>query len=127
MSHYKAVESTEYQGWFPIPGFEGYYANGKGQILNSRTGLETYGGRAGRYLKVSVYRTGADRPSLCYVHDLVCRAFHGLPQKGQVVLHLDDNRTNNKPTNLRWGSQSENVKSAWANGLRNRSLESLMW
>lgn len=118
MSNYTPKVSKEFPGWYKIPGYAGFYANDKGMIKNGKTGLETKGGRAGRYLKVSVFNTGSATRSLRYVHDLVCRAFHGLPKKGQVVLHKDDNRDNNKPGNLSWGSQSDNVKSAWANGLR---------
>ena len=44
------------------------------------------------------------------VHRLVCRAFHGDPPEGKnVVLHLDENALNNKPENLRWGTQKENL------------------
>lgn len=118
MSTFTPKESTKHKGWFHIPGYVGFFANRKGQILNEKTGLETYGGRAGRYLKVSVFKTGSLTRSLQYVHDLVCRAFHGNPKDDQVVLHGDDKRDNNIPSNLRWGSQSDNVKNAWANGLR---------
>lgn len=103
--------------WKTIPGYPGYSANSEGHIRNEKTGHVSKGGNAGEYLKVSVYAKGAKKPSLCYVHDLVCRAFHGLPSKGQVVLHKDDNKKNCKPSNLKWGSQSENIKSAYDNGL----------
>lgn len=44
------------------------------------------------------------------IHRLVCEAFHGpAPFKRAVVLHLDENALNNKPENLRWGTQKENL------------------
>jgi hypothetical protein len=43
------------------------------------------------------------------MHRLICEAFHGEPKPGQVVLHLDEDATNNRPDNLRWGSQKENL------------------
>jgi hypothetical protein len=44
------------------------------------------------------------------VHRLVCEAFHGpAPEGKNVVLHLDEDATNNKPENLRWGTQKENL------------------
>lgn len=44
------------------------------------------------------------------VHQLVCEAFHGgRPFDGAVVLHLDENALNNRPDNLRWGTQKENL------------------
>jgi hypothetical protein len=44
------------------------------------------------------------------IHRLVCEAFHGLaPFNRAVVLHLDENALNNRPENLRWGTQKENL------------------
>ncbi len=110
--------STQHRGWYEIPGYNGYCANRKGEILTKKTGNATKGGNAGRYLKVAVYKDGAEIHSLQHVHDLVCRAFHGLPKEGQVVLHDDDDRWNNTPSNLMWGTQSDNIKATYTNGLR---------
>lgn len=44
------------------------------------------------------------------VHRLVCEAFHGPPPEGKpFVLHADENSLNNRPENLSWGSQKENL------------------
>ncbi len=40
---------------------------------------------------------------------LVCEAFHGAPFAGAVCMHLDENARNNKPANLQWGTQKENL------------------
>ncbi|MFO0454067.1 MAG: HNH endonuclease signature motif containing protein [Pseudomonadota bacterium] len=40
---------------------------------------------------------------------LVCEAFSGPPQPGQVCMHLDEDARNNRPENLRWGTQRENL------------------
>jgi hypothetical protein len=111
-------KSTDYPGWVEIPGYSRYCANRKGEILTKKTGNHTLGGDAGRYLKVSVYKDGSDTPSLQHVHDLVCRAFHGEKRPSTVVLHGDDDRHNNTPGNLSWGSQSDNIKATYTNGLR---------
>lgn len=42
------------------------------------------------------------------VHRLVCIAFHGLPEDGQEVCHGNDNPEDNRASNLRWGTRSEN-------------------
>ena len=43
------------------------------------------------------------------VHQLVCEAFHGAkPFPDAIVLHLDENPSNNVPGNLRWGTRKEN-------------------
>ena len=44
------------------------------------------------------------------VHRIVCSAFHGKPPSDQhVVDHIDTNRANNRPENLRWVTKLENV------------------
>jgi hypothetical protein len=41
---------------------------------------------------------------------LVCEAFHGPPPvERAVVMHLDDDPGNNRPENLKWGTQKENL------------------
>lgn len=43
------------------------------------------------------------------VHRLVCEAFHGLaPSEDHIVLHIDEDPSNNRPENLRWGTRKEN-------------------
>lgn len=126
-SKYTPKPTKGHPGWFEVPGFSSCCANRKGEILIKATGHSTKGGDAGRYLKVNVKKDDAKERSLYHVHELVCRAFHGKPKAGQVVLHKDDDRSNNRPSNLRWGSQSENIQSVYDNGLRKRvSKEGLM-
>ena len=44
------------------------------------------------------------------IHRLVCEAFHGAPPfEKAVVIHIDENSHNNKPENLKWGTQKENL------------------
>lgn len=113
------LPSSKFKGWYEIPGYEKYLANEKGQIMSKKTRNYTYGGNAGRYLKVSVYRDGDERPNLRYVHDLIARAFYGLPEHPDtVVLHGDNNRRNNTKANLSWGSQSDNIKQVYRDGLK---------
>ena len=44
------------------------------------------------------------------VHQVVCTAFHGpAPDDDMVVDHIDTNRCNNRPENLRWVTRLENA------------------
>ena len=44
------------------------------------------------------------------IHFAVCEAFHGQrPFENAVVIHIDEDATNNAPSNLRWGTQRENL------------------
>lgn len=42
-------------------------------------------------------------------HRLVCEAFNGPPKEGDVCMHLDEDSRNNRPQNLAWGTQKENL------------------
>lgn len=107
--------------WKKVPGYPGVEASSEGKIRFTETGTETLGGVAGAYRRVSVVVDKETRKRrLVYVHDLVCRAFHGKPGKGQVVLHKDDDKLNCKPSNVKWGTQSENITDAHKNGLIKR-------
>ena len=49
------------------------------------------------------------------VHRIICKAYYGEPPTDKhVVNHKDSNRQNNKPENLEWVTQQENVKHAKA-------------
>jgi len=118
VAKYEPKPYKDHPGWYEIPGFSKYAANRKGFILNKRLENETQGGVSGRYRKVSVYADGESKPKLRYTHDLICRAFHGKPKKGQVVIHKDNDRLNIKSSNLKWGTQSQNIQDMWDDGLR---------
>lgn len=51
------------------------------------------------------------------IHRLVCEAFHGPPpMPDSWALHWDDDPTNNRADNLRWGTLPENAKDSVRNG-----------
>jgi acylphosphatase len=42
------------------------------------------------------------------LHQLIAEAFHGpRPFPDAVVMHVDENAANNRPSNLKWGTQKE--------------------
>lgn len=109
-----------------IPSIEGALANDLGQIkLPSATASMPNGGkraydtkwRHGSKTKASKtarheYFSLPYRGKNYKVHRLVCEAFHGpAPEGKNVVIHLDENALNNRPENLKWGTQKENLNS----------------
>ena len=55
------------------------------------------------------YRQIRFRGKTHFVHQIICRAFNGLPPEGKSeVDHIDRCKTNNTPSNLRWASRKEN-------------------
>lgn len=121
---YQPIMSTEYKNWYIIPNApKEILANEKGFILNTVTGNITRGSWVGHYLR---YRwQGVNY----YMQRLIALAFKGIPKyEGMIVNHIDGNKRNNKPDNLEWITQQDNVIHAYKNGLYknkgiNRSIE----
>jgi hypothetical protein len=59
------------------------------------------------------------------IHRLVAEAFHGPSTfEGAVVMHIDENAANNRASNLRWGTQKENLNAdGFLTYCRNRTGE----
>lgn len=94
--------------WRAIP-YSTYEASSLGRIRNCTTGKiqQPQLGKDG-YLFVGV--RFLDRKFSKKVHQLVCLAFHGVtPAGSECVRHLDGNKLNNQPCNLRWGTNKENA------------------
>lgn len=129
--------------WKPVPSEPGVLASSEGRILLPpryaplcQGGYRSYWPEP-RFGQVSKAHKGAShefriimvrdetkpakqRPRK--VHQLVCEAFHGpKPFPEAVVIHLDENAHNNRPENLKWGTQKENLNmpkfKAWLRSL----------
>ncbi len=111
----------------PISPNDDYRAGSDGNIY-SRTRYAGFGRkeRVDWYpLRGHTTGKGYQSVSLCHenvkitkhVHRLVCMAFHGMPTHPSLqVRHLDGNPANNRPSNLRWGTQEENWADREAHG-----------
>lgn len=114
----------------PIPGFEGYFAGANGSIWSF---LSRFGGRGKKswkqlkgtptdsgYLSIGLresdQRHHRGKVRVRPIHYWVLLAFVGpKPMRGMIGRHLDDNRQNNKISNLKWGTRRDNVKDAHLN------------
>lgn len=112
--------------WLPVVGYEGLYEVSDHARVRSLDRVDIAGRNIkGRIMKLRLNRTGypvvplfkGGKRKMCTVHRLVARAFIGPPPEGKtLVLHGDGNSENNRPENLRWGNQSENLLDAVAHG-----------
>jgi hypothetical protein len=124
--------------WKPVPDFEDFYEvsdHGRVRSLQRKTwvyrpDLEKGHWKSVRprvlrpvkgngYPAVGLYRHGCDEKHT--VHTLVCRAFYGPRPPNADVLHLDNDKTNNHLSNLRWGTRSENIQQCWDEGRREQA------
>lgn len=113
--------------WMPVPSIDGMYASSLGRIklpervvamprggVCIRRTSPTYGSKTrstatARHVYMGVYSRVHGNLK---VHRVVCEAFHGkMPDERSVVIHIDEDATNNRPENLRWGTQRENLSS----------------
>lgn len=80
------------------------------EIEMPRGGTRTYGGFA-RYGDWNVTRfTLFFRNRNYKIARLVCEAFHGPAPIGKnVCMHLDEDASNNRSSNLEWGTQKQNL------------------
>ena len=111
--------------WKIVPSLPGVMASSEGRLLFPPShaplpngGFRIYlteptGGSIARANKdaARVYRNvWMRRFGNVKVHQAVCEAFHGeKPFDDAVVIHVDENGLNNKPDNLKWGTQKENL------------------
>jgi hypothetical protein len=111
--------------WMPVPSKEGIMASSLGRVqLPNRMAQMPHGGwreyktrpvfgvvtRASKSARHAYYSMFTRNFGNMKIHRLVCEAFHGAAPDGKgVVLHLDENALNNRPENLKWGTQKENL------------------
>jgi hypothetical protein len=88
-----------------IEGFSNYAVSNFGNISNTQTGKHLKTSDCKGTLKVTLCENGKSKQF--YVHRLVALAFVENPENKDFVIHVDDNRTNNTATNLKWITKRE--------------------
>jgi hypothetical protein len=118
----------EKEEWRPVPSYLGVTASSFGRIkLPDSTAKMPHGGmreyktkpifgtktKASKTARHEYFGVMSSKFGNLKVHRLVCEAFHGPPPDGKpFVLHADENALNNRPENLSWGSQKENLNAS---------------
>lgn len=94
--------------WAEVPSYPGILVSSEGEVMVEPHGR--YGGKPTRGAwDGSRYIYARRGNKTMKVHRLVCEAFNGLPQPGQVCMHLNEDARDNRPENLAWGTQKENL------------------
>lgn len=95
----------------PIPGHPGYFATSRGSIFSRKPGrlFKLTPFKRGRRGHLGVNLSHNGKYVLHSVHRLIAATFIGEPPSARhLVMHLDDDPTNNDVTNLAYGLPSEN-------------------
>jgi len=111
--------------WKGIPGYTGSYEVSDQGRVRSLSRIDTRGRRRGeRILKPRSAKSGhrfvalyADNVRTGWaVHVLVLEVFVGPRPTGLDACHWNDDPTDNRVANLRWGTRSENIRDSVRNG-----------
>lgn len=101
--------------WRSVGGYEGLYeVSDYGNVRRNGRNLKPTD-RGGGYLCVNLSKNNA--PRLIFVHTLVLDAFVGPRPAGHEACHFPDRSpSNNRLSNLRWGTKSANALDRTAHG-----------
>jgi hypothetical protein len=136
---------TSNENWLPVVGFEDLYeVSDQGRVRSldrvviasaGRWGRPLEQRRKGRILRLSpMNSSGHLRVVLRHpdgsggprsVHVLVAEAFIGPRPEGLLALHQDDDTSNNRATNIYWGTRVQNAQDAIRNG-RHRNARKIV-
>lgn len=108
--------------WRPIEGWPRYEVSSEGRVRSRDTVVGATNGstalrkgrvlklvsKGGRYLAVTLCDVGLREQ--VFVHDIVAANFVGPKPEGAQTRHLDDCKTNNRWTNLVYGTALDNAK-----------------
>lgn len=115
--------------WRSVAGYEGLYE------VSSHGRVRRCGGspkcrterlvkpqpHRGGYVHVTLSKDGEVRPQS--VQQMVLRAFVGPPNEGEESRHQNDDRTDNRLANLRWGTRTQNMADAARHGTAGSAMK----
>ena len=104
-----------------LPGFSRYHVLSDGTVCEllpngSKLVMRQYPSGKG-YLNVHLRNDAGERKTT-QVHRLVALTYVANPFCKPQVNHLDGNKANNRADNLEWATGSENIRHAYAMGLK---------
>lgn len=105
--------------WKDIPEYEGLYQiNEDGDVRSIKNGIIRNKAKCTMptgYQYVSLWKNNKIKNNS--IHRLVAKTFIPNPYNLPIVMHLDNNPSNNNVNNLKWGTFQENTIQAYNDGL----------
>lgn len=111
LAYIDPVEAVKLPGesWAPVPDFLGYHVSDLGRFMTKRGLFEREGPSGHGYMDVKMMMGTGKKRTRC-LHILVASAFLGPRPPGYVVDHIDRDKLNNRADNLRYVTQTENMR-----------------
>ena len=98
------------ESWKIIEGFENYMVSDHGNVKNNKTGCILKQHVQDGYKRLTIHLNKTQYKK--YVHVLVASEFIPNPENKQCVDHIDNCKTNNNISNLRWATHTENMQNS---------------
>ena len=112
--------------WKDIKGYEGIYqVSNLGRVKSLARYVNTSISNGKRYVRERILKSNITTNGYCVcalgikntknIHKLVLEAFCPIDEK-MDVMHIDNDRTNNRLENLKWGTRKENLQQMASEG-----------
>ena len=113
--HWLFIEDLPNERWKDVDGYNGLYqisdyGRVKSFVKNKPIILKQT--NVTNYLFVNLYDKSKHKKPVA-IHRLVAETFISNPNNLPLVMHVDDNKHNNRYTNLMWGTYSDNILDAY--------------
>lgn len=106
--------------WLPIKDFSDYEISSEGRVRHIRFNRLLKVNNSGEYPIIGLNKHG--KRYFKKIHRLVAEAFYDIERlDGMEVNHYDGHKHNSHISNLEWTTRSQNVKHAYATGLKKPS------
>lgn len=128
------MEHSTEEEWRPVIGYEGHYeVSDRGRLRSLPRAIKRSDGRLVRvglrFLKIGIDAYGYPQASLHLdgvrklrkIHHLVLESFVAPRPHGMEARHIDGVKTNNIPSNLAWGTRSQNIHDNVSHGVHNNA------
>ena len=105
------LDNLDPSQWIKVKRNPQYMVSKDGQIINTKTKKILKGSIRNGYIRINIQKKWES------LHRLIWESFNDtLLEKEQIIDHIDGNRLNNKLSNLRLVTQSENILNGHING-----------
>ena len=128
--------ATHAEQWLPVPGYEGHYSvSNFGRVRSDSRVIVDKNGHGRKMPKLTLRPEKKETGHLVvclwknhkrerlYVHRIVLEAFVGEAPPGTQACHWNDDKEDNRPENLRWGTPNENMFDRVRNGIHHNAVK----